>query len=82
MLKILLLVFGIIEARILDNKIMTTVRHAIEKNLDYIQKNHERVGADCLFGVVLTKGEYTLDCLVGMYNIISRNKCSMYIKRI
>lgn len=57
LLKILCLLLGITHASIFDNRIITSVRHAIEKNLDYIEKNYDRVSADCLFGVVLTRGK-------------------------
>lgn len=57
MLKILCLLLGITHASIFDNKIITSIRHALEKNLDYIEKNFDRVSADCLFGVVLTRGK-------------------------
>lgn len=57
MLKILCLLLGITHASFFDNKIITNIRHGLEKNLEYIDKNYERVTVDCVFGVVLTTGK-------------------------
>ncbi|KAJ8935098.1 hypothetical protein NQ314_012994 [Rhamnusium bicolor] len=57
------------EETFFENKVITTIRHGIEKNLEYIDNNYEKMNVDCLFGVVLsTVTKYMLD-----YNIWERN---------
>lgn len=51
---------GATHASIFDNKVITNVRHALERNLDYIEKHYDRVTVDCLFGVVLASGKRTI----------------------
>lgn len=57
MFRILWLLLGITQAFIFDFKIITSVRQALDKNLNYIEKNYDRVSVDCLFGVALSTGE-------------------------
>nr|CAI5860566.1 unnamed protein product [Callosobruchus analis] len=57
MLKTWLIVeclWAVTVVRAFDPKIITEIRNGLEKNLNYIEKNHMRVNVDCLFGVALT----------------------------
>lgn len=56
MWKIVCLLVGVSQAKVFDNKIITKVRHGIERSMEYIDNNYERVNVDCLFGIVLSTG--------------------------
>ncbi|CAH1154677.1 unnamed protein product [Phaedon cochleariae] len=50
-----LLFFSLCFATVFDPRVITKIRHGIEKSLHYIEENVHRVNVDCLFGVVLTE---------------------------